>query len=260
MLIFRLLRCWLGKDRFVALQRDRSFPKAFVFDREATARGEVAVRFVRNGRARRYILRVIDEATIRVTIPRGGSRGEAFAFFQRNHEWATARLKEATDKSAQALQPWQVGTKVWYRGRKEPIIVDCGMLRVCSLEIGEVKGELDLRVRIEGALRSQAEAEIPGRVYAYAKLMGVAPRRVTIRGQRTRWGSCSAKGNLSLNWRLVQVPEEVRDYVVIHELCHLRQMNHSSRFWDLVRSVCPNYREHEVWLRAHSAIPSGFDA
>ncbi len=242
------------------LQLDLSFPKAFVFDRQPVERGEVAVRFVRNDRARRYILRVIDQTTIRVTIPRGGSRREAFAFFQRNDEWARSRLDEAAARIPQGIRPWRLGTRVWYRGRKERLWDDYGVIKLADLEIGRPTGEADLRVRVEASLRTLAESEIPGRVSIHSTQMGVSPRRITIRGQRTRWGSCSAKGHLSLNWRLIQVPTEVRDYVVIHELCHLQQMNHSSRFWDLVRGFCPDYREHEAWLRAHSAIPSGGDA
>src|SRR5207237_3978470 len=75
--------------------------------------------------------------------------------------------------------------------------------------------------------------------------------RITIRGQRTRWGSCSRRRAISLNWRLIQTPAFVVDYIILHELMHLRQMNHSKRFWDEVEKVCPGWREAENWIRKH---------
>ena len=81
--------------------------------------------------------------------------------------------------------------------------------------------------------------------------LGVSFRRIEVRDQRTRWGSCSTRGTLSLNWRLVLAPFAVLDYVVVHELCHLREPNHSSRFWSLVESRRPEWRAHRDWLREH---------
>jgi len=79
-------------------------------------------------------------------------------------------------------------------------------------------------------------------------------RRITVRNQRSRWGSCSRRGTISLNWRLVQTPVFVRDYLVLHELAHLKEMNHSRRFWDEVARLCPGFREAERWLKQHSRL------
>jgi hypothetical protein len=84
-----------------------------------------------------------------------------------------------------------------------------------------------------------------------APALGVSCRGVTIRDQRTRWGSCSPRGTLSFNWRLALAPFEVLDYVVVHELCHLREPNHSPRFWQLVATRRPGWREQRAWLRDH---------
>ena len=99
------------------------------------------------------------------------------------------------------------------------------------------------------ALADQARTYIPQRVAYYAPLLGVQPGRITIRTQKTRWGSCSAKGNLNFNCLLMLTPPEVIDSVVVHELCHLLEMNHSQKFYNHVLSVFPDYRRQHAWLR-----------
>jgi predicted metal-dependent hydrolase len=96
-----------------------------------------------------------------------------------------------------------------------------------------------------------AKTEIAPRVDRAAAQRGSSYTTLSIRGQRTRWGSCSAKGALSFNWRLLLAPEPVLDYVIWHEVCHLEAMDHSPRFWSLVGAHCPDYREQAAWLRRH---------
>jgi len=98
-------------------------------------------------------------------------------------------------------------------------------------------------------LTEQAKTLLPDRVAHYARLVGVTYGRITVRSQKSRWGSCSAKGNLSFNCLLMLVPEQVADYVVVHELCHRKEMNHSARFWGAVASVMPDYRVSRQWLK-----------
>ena len=98
-------------------------------------------------------------------------------------------------------------------------------------------------------LAEEAKAYLPQRVRYYAGKMSVSYGRITIRNQRTRWGSCSGKGNLNFNCLLMLMPEAVIDYVVVHELCHRIEMNHSKRFWDQVARVLPDYRSQKDWLR-----------
>ena len=98
-------------------------------------------------------------------------------------------------------------------------------------------------------LTSQAQKDISERVRYYAPMVGVTYGRITIRNQKTRWGSCSPKGNLNFNVALMLVPPEVLDYVVIHELAHRKEMNHSPRFWKVVEETCPEYRKYRLWLK-----------
>jgi predicted metal-dependent hydrolase len=101
------------------------------------------------------------------------------------------------------------------------------------------------------AWRARAKAALPSRLFELADRHGLAVRAVSIRSQRTRWGSCGRNGHISLNWRLMLMPDWVRDYVLVHELMHLRRLDHSPKFWRLVEAACPDYRAARQWLRAH---------
>lgn len=104
------------------------------------------------------------------------------------------------------------------------------------------------------SLREKAKAQLPPKVEHFADLMGVKYGRITVRRQKTRWGSCSSKGNLNFNCLLMLCPDFVVDYVVVHELCHLKQMNHSERFWAEVERVLPQYKEARKWLKENGRI------
>ena len=98
-------------------------------------------------------------------------------------------------------------------------------------------------------LLNKACVVIPRRVAYYAEKLGVSYGKITLRQQKTRWGSCAANGNLNFNWLLILAPPEVLDYVVVHELCHRREMNHSQAFWKEVEKILPDYRERQKWLK-----------
>jgi predicted metal-dependent hydrolase len=106
---------------------------------------------------------------------------------------------------------------------------------------------------LERWYRRAARAEVGPRLDAACDAAGVEYSQLTIRGQKTRWASCSRTGAMSFNWRLLLAPESVLDYVVWHEVCHLHVLDHSPRFWSLVARYCPGYREPRRWLRQHGA-------
>ena len=207
--------------------------------------------FVRNGRARRYILRVLPDASVRVTIPRHGSRREAEAFVRTRSRWIADRRREI--EVSRRDTRWRAGQRIWWRGVQERIdvvatgdsvVVRCGDLEAASPLRDDYRGVL------EPLMRARASVELPPRLRAFAAQHGLQVARVTVRSQRSRWGSCSRDGNIALNWRLLQMPSPVCDYVLLHELMHLREPNHSVRFWAEVAAVCPEYASSRAWLRA----------
>lgn len=107
------------------------------------------------------------------------------------------------------------------------------------------------------SLAARAAQIIPQRVEFFARLLGVDYGRITLRFPRTRWGSCSAKGNLNFNCLLMLAPPEVLDYVIVHELCHRKELNHSPRFWAEVEKICPDYRVHRQWLKDNGSALIG---
>jgi predicted metal-dependent hydrolase len=124
-------------------------------------------------------------------------------------------------------------------------------LREDTLLVGIESGENGLASLVEEWYRMEAASVLKHKVDEFATLWGVGYRRLVVRGQRTRWGSCSHRGTLSFNWRLLMAPESVVDYVVIHEVAHLKEMNHTKRFWGLVAERCPSWREQKKWLDDH---------
>jgi hypothetical protein len=221
----------------------------------------VPIHYRRNALARRYRLFVDREGRPRVTIPRRGSRREAQRFLDGHREWLVRQLRRFVARQAQ-VTGWRPGTEILFRGSparlelnesESPTCLRLGAERI-PLPGGPPEPDRDLREIVERHFRRLAELELPARVRELAALHQSPVRRVTIRNQRTRWGSCSRRGTISLNWRLVQVPVEVRDYIILHELMHLREMNHSRRFWALVAQACPDYKIAEAWLRSHSTL------
>jgi predicted metal-dependent hydrolase len=211
------------------------------------------VDFVRMRRARKYILRVRPDGTVRVTVPRGGSRAEAHRFIQRHAAWLED--ERARVRAAYVTPVWTAGATMWLHG--EPVTIHIEQLRGRSFACyGERSvripaGAIDLRAYIQRDLRQLASEELGARLRELAAAQSLTVAGMTIRNQQSRWGSCSRSGKIALNFRLVQMPRSVSDYVLIHELMHLKQQNHSARFWRLVEAACPGFREAEAWLKRH---------
>jgi predicted metal-dependent hydrolase len=208
------------------------------------------IEFVRMRRARRYILRIRPDGTVRVTVPRGGSRREAEAFVAENRKWIEREQRRVGREHAPA--EWYGGFEILLRGRPVEISVapstDGVVIRYGERIVRAAAG-VGVRRAVETDLRALAAEELGPRLQQLAAQHGLSVRGISIRNQRSRWGSCGRNGHIALNFRLVQMPQDVRDYVLLHELMHLRQQNHGRRFWRLVEAACPAFREAERWLK-----------
>lgn len=218
---------------------------------------QIPLALIRNVRARRYLLRLRPDGSARVTVPRHGSITEGRRFAERNREWVAGQLEKLAAHPVKS-KAWQLGTKILFRGELfklepaangKPGTVQLGGEMVRVSDTGS-----DLRPGIVKHLWKLAAKEFRPRVLELAAAHQLTVRLVTVRNQRSRWGSCSRRGTISLNWRLIQTPSHVRDYIILHELMHLRQMNHSARFWREVESVCPDYETAERWLKQHATL------
>lgn len=207
----------------------------------------IPVTVARHRRARRYVIRLAPDGGLRLTVPRGASIAGGLAFARRQTEWIRREVSRRTERDA----PWGDGTRTWFRGEAVALAVDGGRARIGSEWIALSPQRADVRADVVAHLRAMAERELPARCLAFAAEHGLTVSRVSVRNQRSRWGACSPRGIITLNWRLVQMPPHVSDYVMLHELAHLKQPNHSRRFWREVDRVCAWWRDAERWLRKH---------
>jgi predicted metal-dependent hydrolase len=218
------------------------------------ARSGFSVEFVRIRRARRYIVRVRYDGTVRVTIPRGGSRAEGARFLQTESKWI--EQERARILAAHVTPSWTDGATMMLRGTLVTLHIREDVHGRMTVRYGDrtvvtSRSHGSVRGAIESDLRTLAREEIGRRLYELAAEHKLIVSGLTIRNQRSRWGSCSRTGRIALNYRLVQMPPHVSDYVIVHELMHLREQNHSRRFWRQVEKACPDFREAERWLRRH---------
>ncbi|HUE86242.1 MAG TPA: M48 family metallopeptidase [Vicinamibacterales bacterium] len=174
--------------------------------------------FVRHRRARRYIMRVLADGTLRVTLPRWGTRREAQAFVEANTAWVQDQ-----------------------RARRRATVARAAPTS-------------ELRPLIAQWYRRKAARELPAMLMKLATAYDIHVARVSVRDQQSRWGACSSQGTITLNWRLIQVPDFVREYVMLHELMHRRELNHSRRFWRLVAACCPRHLEARRWLKREGKL------
>ena len=203
----------------------------------------------RSDRARRVRVTVDLTRGVEVVLPRRAPEREAAAAIRELRPWIERRVAELEGARAAVAAR---GDTVPYLGRSLELSAQPWRTRV--LRRGDVlfvpAGEARTPA-LERWYRRAARSEIEPRLQRACALAGTSYSRLTIRGQRTRWASCSRSGAMSFNWRLLLAPEAVLDYVVWHEVCHLEVMDHSPRFWRLLAARDPGYRAHVRWLRAN---------
>jgi len=221
----------------------------------------VIVSFRRNGKAKRIILRLTRESTgVVVTLPKNVNSARALAFVEKSVPWISKHLKQRSPRTVLGH-----GSIVPLRGiahevragaaRRGLITVDS---EACHIIVpGDPR---HLSRRLQDWLKAEAKADLTAASVRYGKAMEVSFRRVSIRDQKSRWGSCSASGDLSYNWRLILAPGHILDYVAAHEVAHRQHMNHGPKFWRLVLKHCPHASTAKHWFKSNGAELHRFTA
>ncbi|CAO3412978.1 M48 family metallopeptidase [Azospirillum doebereinerae] len=203
-----------------------------------------------SARATRMTLRVDPgRGLVQVVIPVGVSETDARHFIGRHDGWLRARMAALPPSL-----PFQDGASVPYLGVEHPIRHAPELRGATRIEAGAilVGGQAEhVPRRVRDFLIQEAKRELAARARDKAALLGARVAAVTVRDTRSRWGSCSSTGRLSFSWRLILTPEPVLDYVVGHEVAHLREMNHSARFWALCASLTAGVEAPRAWLKAN---------
>ncbi len=211
----------------------------------------VLYRVRRSDRARRVRVTVDATRGVEVVLPRRAPDREAAAAIRELRPWIERRVAELEGARAAVAAR---GDTVPYLGQTLALRGETGRSRVTRRGDLLLVPDGDQRTpALERWYRRAARSEIAPRLERACELAGTSYAGLTIRGQRTRWASCSRSGAMSFNWRLLLAPEAVLDYVVWHEVCHLEVHDHSRRFWRLLAARSPGYREHVRWLRANGA-------
>lgn len=202
-------------------------------------------------------LSVSESGEVRVYAPKSMRLRDIDAFV-RAHRADVEQMEQRAARRRQLFEaghPLEDGAKLLVLGREVTLRVARSERRRARLEGGELRLEspqtdrASLRALIRQALSAEEVALIRQHIAAHAPALDVRPGRIAIREQKSRWGSCSDRGNLNFNWKLMLAPPEALEYVVVHELCHLIEFNHSPRFWKLVESRMPEYRAAQKWLK-----------
>jgi predicted metal-dependent hydrolase len=219
----------------------------------------VEYRLKQSQRTRGIRLEIRSETGLTVVVPRKYSRQQVLDMLRQKEGWILKHLSPG--KAVQMplfTHEAGHGDRLIFMGRPIEIVINPGksasspaVLNGNKLLISTGARNAAMPKILENWYRQQAASVFKQKADNFREIMGLRYNAIFIRGQKTRWGSCSPSGNITLNWKLLLAPEDVVDYVVIHELAHLKHMNHSKKFWDTVEHYCPNWKKHRRWLTQH---------
>lgn len=198
----------------------------------------------------------VDIHEVKVVVPADGAV-DPHEFVQENIDWISRKWRKYDEYRKRAPnRTFEAGATFPYQGDDRILCFhDVDDHEITDEEIILSKQSIEqssVQDELESLLREEARKLFEELAAKYAEEMEVEYEGLAVRNQRTRWGSCSPKQNLSFNWRLIMAPSEITEYVVVHELTHLREQNHTDRFWRIVREQLPDYRERANWLEEHS--------
>ncbi|MFM8331867.1 MAG: M48 family metallopeptidase [Candidatus Methylumidiphilus sp.] len=222
------------------------------------------VQIRRSHKAKRLRL-AVKPGLIELVVPMAAKEAQALAFLAQHRPWAEAKLAELNGKAALLAAPrFTANASLPWRGRELPLTVQEAAghkIRVAVDEqvhitlpagLGEARDELALRA-FHDWTRHWLRGQVAWLAERHAPRHGLHPRAIRIKHMTTRWGSCGPKGDININWLLALAPESALEYVVVHELCHIRVRNHSPTFWNLVAEHLPHYAQERRWIKTHGA-------
>ena len=210
----------------------------------------------RSSRARWVSASIRPETGLVVSVPSHATPRHVEAFIVQHQQWVVRQVDRWAARWAQLPRPWPYGTGLLYRGEEHEVVVrharpggvDCTPDQRLLVRAPSA-GVLGARRVLQRWLKEQAVGTLAERVELFGLLMGLRANRLYVRNLRSSWGRCWSGGSLSFNYRLIMAPPHILDYVVVHELAHLKQPNHSPRFWEVVAGQFPGYRSARAWLR-----------
>ena len=215
----------------------------------------VAVHLKRSARARRLSLRVgRSDGRVTLSLPPRMPLSEARAFVAQQAEWIARHVA-----AAPPARVVSVGGTLPLRGREVPLVAGTGRSARLAGDGIAVADDARAGLRVKALLQTLARSHLAEAVDRYSAALGRQPTKLTLRDTRSRWGSCSSRGELMFSWRLVMAPPEVLDYVAAHEVAHLAHMDHSARFWAQVEALLPDYAPRRAWLRREGAALHSVD-
>ncbi|SCM79900.1 putative metal-dependent hydrolase [uncultured Sporomusa sp.] len=213
-------------------------------------------------------LRLLPTAVVEIAAPGKLTADEVKQILTSKSRWLTGRLNKQAALAANPVnQTLTPGSQLLYQGQTHTLVVLPGSDNkpeviikpseiLVKLPVPKMDAEHSVTTEqiLKAWLINQAGEQFLVRTKHWAALIGVRPVRITIRDQKTRWGSCSSLGNINYNWRVIMAPPRVADYLIIHELCHLLEPNHSVKFWNEVRKFAPDYQECRKWLTDNGKV------
>mgnify|MGYP006283080389 CR=1 FL=1 len=218
------------------------------------------IRIYHNRRQKHIRLKINSDGQISVSAPTGTSRAKIQSILRHKEGWLASKIQETTralEQNNPTKQvyldglPYQVDFQLSHRLTYN---VDINHQQRCILITGPDNNQTHITNLLEKWLRREARQRLTPHVQQVSKRVGIPYNKLFLRNQKTRWGSSSTLGNISLNWRTVMLPKPVQRYLIIHELVHQQHMNHSHHFWRKVVHYCPDYKQHEKWLKQNLAL------
>ncbi len=231
--------------------------------------GELSIPYtVTESTKAKHIRLIIDIEGLRVVKPKQVAFKQVESMIHDKSAWIYKHyMPLQSKKTAQYKRKWETGEKVLYKGEAYPIKISPNLYNSAVVTFSGDHFEVYTDEKVENRQEEIANAfrkwyidaaykTIEQRVDDYCKIIGVSYHKIKIKEQKTRWGSCSKKGNLNFNWKLIMAPKDVLDYVIVHEVCHLRHLNHGAMFWQMVANYMPNYQKARKWLKENGVFLS----